>query len=125
MCENIFRILFAMILSMAAITVHADSKPASQAHDLRAAPLETLADIAIHGADGQDKDGSMSCIGYELALLHYEHRDYSMRGGMPVLKNALKPSSRVLRVIGEHVVIDAVADGEVNELAASLVQLGM
>lgn len=67
----------------------------------------------------------MSRIGYELALLYYEHRDYKIRGGKAVLKTAFRPSNPLLRVTDEYIVIDAVANGDVNELADRLAQLGM
>ena len=87
-------------------------------------PLEQ-ARRSFMGNDLEGKDGPMRKVGPELALTFHEHRDYLARGGLAKLKHKFKPSMPLVRVKDESVVVDIVAQGDVNMLKADLQALGM
>ena len=64
-------------------------------------------------------------VGFDLALLHQEHRDFIKQGGAAALHHGFRPSQNLLRIKDEKVVIDAVATKDVNALAQELEALGM
>jgi hypothetical protein len=68
-----------------------------------------------------DKAGRMSKVAPELAALYDEYSAYlaSSRAGVFKSKNPL------VRVVDDHVVIDAVASGDVEVLKSDLLSLGM
>ena len=77
------------------------------------------------GKDLVGKDGPMAKVGPDLALTFHEHRDYLARGGLPKLKHTFKPSLSLVRVKDDTVVIDVVAQDDVNKLKTGLQALGM
>jgi len=77
------------------------------------------------GKDLVGKDGPMAKIGPDLILTFHEHRDYLARGGLPKLKHKFKPSHPLMRAKDDTVVVDIVAQDDVNKLKADLKALGM
>lgn len=69
----------------------------------------------------KDKAGAMPRVTQELTTLYDEYSSYmaSQRAGL------FQPSSQLVRVIDDRVVIDAVASGDVNVLKSNLESLGM
>ena len=77
--------------------------------------------IGCHGAIEAGKDSTMAKISPELVRLYDEYVSYlAQRNGA-----AFRPSSPLMRVVDERVVIDAVASGDVSVLRSDLVALGM
>ena len=68
-----------------------------------------------------DKPGKMSKVGPELISLYDQYSSYvkSHNAG------AFQPTDRLVRVIDDRVLVDAVASDDVNALKADLVSLGM
>lgn len=87
-------------------------------------PLEQ-ARRSFMGKDLVGKDGPMAKIGPDLILTFHEHRDYLARGGLPKLKHKFKPSHPLMRAKDDTVVVDIVAQDDVNKLKADLKALGM
>jgi hypothetical protein len=77
------------------------------------------------GKDLTGKNGPMAKVGPDLALTFHEHQDFLARGGFQKLKYAFRPSLPLVRVKDETVVIDVVAEGNVNALKDDLQALGM
>ena len=77
------------------------------------------------GKDLVGKDGPMAKIGPDLALTFHEHRDYVARGGLPKLKHKFRPSMPLVRVKDDAVVVDIVAQDDINKLTIDLLALGM
>ena len=69
----------------------------------------------------EDKDGRTSKVTQELSALYEEYSAYlaSGRSGM------FKPKNPLVQVVGDRVVIDAVASGDANVLKSDLESLGM
>jgi len=69
----------------------------------------------------KNKAGGMPKVAPELATLYDEYSSYlaSHRAGV------FQPSGRLVRVVDDRVVIDAVASGDVNLLKSDLESLGM
>ena len=69
----------------------------------------------------KNKAGGMPKVAQELATLYDEYSSYmaSRRAGV------FQPSGRLVRVIDDRVVIDAVASGDVNLLKSDLESLGI
>lgn len=97
----------------------------SQIPESRIGPAAVLAHKAVSGSQGVGKNGPMKKVGYDLALLFHEHREHKKPGKPGALKQKFVPSNRLLRLSVEKVVIDAVASGDVSDLAAELRKLGM
>jgi hypothetical protein len=87
----------------------------------RSSPAAVLASSAVHGKDPYGRTGPMWKIGYRLALLHFEHKEYAAAKHAA----AFKPSSKLVRLHNNDVLIDAVAAGDTKSLETSLQQLGM
>jgi hypothetical protein len=68
-----------------------------------------------------DKPGKMSKVGPELITLYNQYSSYVASHN----PGAFQPTDRLVRVIDDRVVVDAVASGDVNALKADLVSLGM
>jgi len=85
--------------------------------------LQALESFA--GKDRTGKDGPMARLGLDLSLLYQEHRDFNMKGGAQLLHQPFKSSLPLVRLKDEKVVIDAVADGDVDTLVQELSVLGM
>src|SRR6266436_3388660 len=68
-----------------------------------------------------DKPGKMSKVGPELMSLYDQYSSYMKSHNA----GAFQPTDRLVRVIDDRVVVDAVASGDVNALKADLVSLGM
>jgi len=77
------------------------------------------------GPDHTGKDGVMARVGFDLALLHQEHRDFIKQSRTAALKHEFRASQSLLRVKNEKVVIDAVATKDAEALARELKSLGM
>ncbi len=88
-------------------------------------PVGLLALESFAGKDRSGKDGPMARLGMDLSLLYHEHRDFNMRGGVPILHRAFKSSLPQARIKNEKVVIDVVASGDVAVLHEELRILGM
>ena len=87
-------------------------------------PLEQ-ARRSFMGNDLAGKNGPMRKVGPDLALIFHEHRDYLARGGLAKLKHKFKPSHPLIRFKDDLVVVDVVANDDVNKLKADLQSLGM
>jgi len=77
------------------------------------------------GKDLVGKDGPMAKVGPDLALTFHEHRDYKARGGLAKLKYKFKPSMPLVRVKDDTVVIDVVAQDDINQLKTDLQAQGI
>jgi hypothetical protein len=80
---------------------------------------------SFHGKDLAGKNGPMAKVGPDLTLTFHEHIDYKSRGGLAKLKYKFKPSHPLIRTKDEAIVIDIVAQDDVNALKAELQALGM
>jgi len=80
--------------------------------------------LSLMGSDRAGKDGPLSKIGPALALTYQEYRDYAARGGYGTLGKAFKPSNRLVRMVGETVVVDMAANGDATGLERDLKALG-
>jgi hypothetical protein len=81
--------------------------------------------LSLMGSDRTGKDGPLSKIGPALALTYQEYRDYAARGGYGTLGKPFKPSNRLVRMVGETVVVDLAANGDATDLKRDLMALGM
>jgi len=81
--------------------------------------------VGLMGSDRTGKDGPMAKLAPGLILTYYEYRDYTARGGYGVLGRPFKPSSPLVRMVGETVVVDMAADGDTADLRRALLALGM
>jgi hypothetical protein len=81
--------------------------------------------LSLMGSDRAGKDGPLSKIGPALALTYQEYRDYAARGGYGTLGKPFKPSNRLVRMVGETVVVDLAANGDATDLKRDLMALGM
>ena len=81
--------------------------------------------LSLMGSDRAGKDGPLSKIGPALALTYQEYRDYAARGGYGTLGKPFKPSNRLVRMVGETVVVDLAANGDATDLKRDLIALGM
>lgn len=88
-------------------------------------PVGLLALESFTGGDGKGKDGVMAKMGLDLALIFQEHRDYKMKGGASVLGKEFTSSRKKARIQNEKVVVDFVADGDVDTLVQELSVLGL
>jgi hypothetical protein len=77
------------------------------------------------GPDRRGKNGIMARVGFDLALLFHEHRDFVARRQATGKKDIFKFSRGVTRIKDELVVVDTVAAGDVMELMAQLQAHGM
>ncbi len=66
------------------------------------------------------KDGTLASLGYNLTYLYFEYQDFLGSG-----TGAFDPSNSYVNVIGDSVVIDARADGDVVALRDSLEVIGL
>jgi hypothetical protein len=73
---------------------------------------------SFHGADGAGKDGPLAKIGFDLALLYHQHQ---LAGG----RSSADASRGLLQVVGNKVMVNAIARGDRQALQRSLVNLGM
>ena len=110
--------LLALLLLCAMVVAVAAQPPLLSSHS---SPAAVLASSAVHGKDPHGRTGPMWKIGYKLALLHFEHKEYAATKRA----TAFKPSNNMMRLHNEDVLIDAVAAGNTKDLEASLRQLGM
>jgi hypothetical protein len=97
------------------------SEAAQPALTIRASSAAVQANLAVQGMVPSRKDGTLKKIGYDLALLHFEHKEFS---ATPTLA-PFKPSNPLLRLRNESVLVDAVATGDVKALESALRQLGL
>lgn len=79
----------------------------------------------FEGNDRTGKDGPMSRVGFDLAYIYEEHRDYKARGGKAVLNHDFKSRNSLARIQDELITIDAIAASNANELSKELADLGM
>ena len=91
----------------------------------RTTPEAILAHDSMVGPQGVGKNGPMSKIGYDLALLYFEHNNYRKELKAGLTKQKFKPSNKLLHLGDEKVVMDVVAEDSVTKLAADLRKLGM
>ena len=68
-----------------------------------------------------DKSGKMSKVSPELISLYDQYSSYMKSHNA----GAFQPTDRLVRVVDDRVVVDAVASDDVNALKADLVSLGM
>ena len=68
-----------------------------------------------------DKSGRMSKLAQELAALYDQYSAYLGSGGAGGFRSA----DPLVRVVGDRVVVDAVASGDADVLKSDLVSLGM
>jgi hypothetical protein len=88
----------------------------------------------VHGPDRTGKDGPLSTVGLELALLYREHQQFERSGGESFEPQSLPasaapasaetPNGYISPVRDESVVVDAIAEGSPSALAGALEQLG-
>lgn len=122
---NITRIIPGLILAVAmTATAAPKATPPGLLHD-RNSPVGLRALESFSGPDRVGKDGVMVKVGFDLAMLYHEHRDFKQRGGAAVLKREFQSSRKLVRVKNEKVIIDAVAKGDVDQLVSELEALGM
>ncbi len=88
-------------------------------------PVGLQALDAFTGKDRVGKNGPMARLGMDLSLLYQEHRDFKMKGGEQLLRRSFKSSLPYARIKNEKIVIDIVADGDVDALLEDLTVLGM
>ncbi|HHQ13984.1 MAG TPA: hypothetical protein ENK16_03055, partial [Chromatiales bacterium] len=101
-------------------------------HAARPVPVAPGADAAIErqawtefaGPDSRAKNGRLVKASLQLVRLYVEHRDYLQRRGA-LSRIPFAPTNPLLRVRGEAVVIDAVADSDPVQLRDALVALGL
>jgi len=79
----------------------------------------------FEGNDRTGKDGPMSRMGYDLAHIYEEHRDFKARGGKALLKHDFKSRNKLAHIKDELITIDAIAANNTNELWKELADLGM
>jgi hypothetical protein len=79
---------------------------------------------ALAGPDGDGGDGPLSKLGPDLVLTYYEYRNHVARADPDVPDKPFSPSSRLVRVVGNTVVVDAAAGSSATELRDQLVALG-
>ncbi|MCI0798770.1 MAG: hypothetical protein J4O06_08300 [Chloroflexi bacterium] len=86
--------------------------------------LASRAVSPIHGGVDKtgDKDGLMAIVGFDLASLYKEYEDYVEKNGTD---QGFEPSNQFLRVIGNRVLIEAVALEDGASLESDLKELGM
>ena len=77
---------------------------------------------AFHGPDGEGKDGPLSKVGLDLALLYYEYQAHTAAGKTPV--SFVSQNVRV-PVDSGYVAIDATATGTADPLRRQLNALGL
>lgn len=123
---NIIKIIPGLILAVAMTATAAPplATPPGLVQD-RSTPAGIRAIESFSGPDHIGKDGVMVKVGFDLAMLYHEHRDFRQRGGAAVLKRKFQSSRKLVRLKDEKVVIDAVAAGDVDELVSELEALGM
>ena len=122
---KITRIIPGFLLAVAMTAMAApESTPPGLLQD-RDNPVGLRALESFSGPDLVGKDGLMIKAGFDLAMLYHEHRDFKQRGGAAVLKRKFHSVLKLIRVKNEKVVIDAVASGDVDQLATELEALGM
>lgn len=119
----------ALLVMLALVTAIAPVAPAqADAASLlrdRNDPVGLLAVESFAGVDRAGKDGEMVKVGFDLNLLYQEYGDFMLRGGAPVLQKEFESSLKLPRIKNGRVLIDAVASGDVSELASALIGLGM
>jgi len=99
----------------------AQNSPDIAKMDLSAA----LADESIAIADAlSTKMGAMSKIGGNLADLHGEHRAFTRQRSFRAQQSQFTSLNPMLQIVGDKVVIDAVAAGDSEALLADLEALG-
>ena len=87
--------------------------------------IEQQAVRLFEGQDRVGKDGVMAHLGYDLALVYEEHREYLLRGGRVRLGREFESRNKLARIKDELITIDAVAAGNPGELGKGLSGLGM
>jgi len=88
---------------------------------VQSAPLEQGGPPEQGGLLISSTDQKLTKVSHDLLTLHQEYQAYLIQGSGGVLK----PSNSVLPVIGNWVVVDAVALGDTNALLADLEALGL
>lgn len=87
--------------------------------------IEQRAVRQFEGDDLTGKDGPMSRIGYDLALVYEEHRNFISQGGRARLNQEFSSRRRLARIGDELVTVDAVAVASPDDLRNTLTALGM
>lgn len=124
-CMKVTRMILGLILTVAIPALAATPAASNGLIADRASPIGMLAVESFSGPDRSGKDGVMVKVGFDLALLYHEYREFMKHGGAAVLKHGFQSSRITARVQGEKVVIDAVAAGDVDQLVRDLQALGM
>lgn len=89
---------------------------------------DTIAQRALkqfEGADGIGKDGPMSRLGYDLALVYEEHIDYRARGGKAGPRQAFRSRLGLARIEDDMILLDAAASADAHSLGNELAVMGM
>jgi hypothetical protein len=107
-----------LVLLYFAVSISALAQPMLST---RASSAAVQASSAVQGKGQASKDGAMWKIGYDLALLHFEHIEFST-AAQP---GPFKSSNQLLRLRNDSVLVDAVAAGGAKTLESTLRQLGM
>jgi len=74
-----------LAVAMTATAAPPQVTPAGLVQD-RSTPAGIRAIKSFSGPDHVGKDGVMVKVGFDLAMLYHEHRDFRQRGGAAVLK---------------------------------------
>jgi len=67
----------------------------------------------------------MSRLGYDLALVYEEFRDYTSRGGKARLLRGFESRLKLVRINNDQITVDVVAANNIDELRNELADLGM
>lgn len=113
-------LLMALMQSATAATPAAPAVLQSLNNPVGLRALESFA-----GPDRRGKNGVMARAGLDLTRLFHEHRDFQQRQQATGKKDRFRPSRGTLPVRDGMVVVDVVAAGDVEELAAELQAQGM
>ena len=87
--------------------------------------VEYNALVYFHGPDLVGKDGQFAKLGYDLTLLHCEFLGHKARIQWQINPPPFIPSNPLTQVLGNHVIIEAVAHNNTDALVADLEALGL
>ena len=87
--------------------------------------VEYNALVYFHGPDLVGKDGQCAKLGYDLTLVFCEFLGHKARIQWQISPPPFIPSNPLTQVLGNHVIIEAVAHNNTDALVADLEALGL